>query len=138
MFSLEGRKAVITGGCGYLGREIVKGMVDYGADVYVVDYKIQEIEDISDQNRIHYIACDLGDTEAIKAALKQAAGEAGVIDNLITMAANLGAGVMTDVETMDDAYWHKGSDGTIGYTSRTIRELIPYMKKTQRGRIVTI
>ena len=70
MFSLEGRKAVITGGCGYLGREIVKGMVDYGADVYVIDYKISEIEDISEPSRIHYISCDLGDTEAIKAALK--------------------------------------------------------------------
>ena len=138
MLSLEGRKAVITGGCGYLGREIVKGMVDYGADVYVIDYKISEIEEISDKGRIHYIACDLGDTEAIKAALKQAAGEEGVIDNLITMAANLGAGVMTDVETMDDAYWQKGIDGTIGYTFRTIREIIPYMKKSQSGSIVNI
>lgn len=138
MFSLEGRKAVITGGCGYLGCEIVKGMVDYGADVYVIDYKISEIEEISDKERIHYIACDLGDTEAIKAALKQAAGEEGIIDNLITMAANLGAGVMTDVETMDDAYWQKGIDGTIGYTFRTIREIIPYMKKSKSGSIVNI
>ena len=56
MFSLEGRKAVITGGCGYLGREIVKGMVDFGADVYVIDYKISEIEDISEPSRIHYIS----------------------------------------------------------------------------------
>lgn len=138
MYSLEGRTTVITGGCGYLGCEIVKGLVDFGADVFVLDYKIVEIENISEPSRIHYIACDLGNTKSIKAALRKAAGERGVIDNLITMAANLGAGVMTDVETMDDDYWQKGIDGTIGYTFRTIREVIPFMKKSRGGSIVNI
>ena len=54
------------------------------------------------------------------------------------MAANLGAGVMSSVENMDDEYWQKGIDGTIGYTFRTIRETIPYMKKSQHGSIINI
>ena len=40
VFFLKGKKAVITGGCGYLGKEIVKGLNDFGADVAVIDYKI--------------------------------------------------------------------------------------------------
>ncbi|MBQ6231206.1 MAG: SDR family oxidoreductase [Eubacterium sp.] len=136
IFSLEGKKAVVTGGCGYLGREIVKGLVDFGADVAVLDYKIAEDDRIKE--RISYHECNLDDTEAIKAALKEAAGDNGVIDVLITLAANLGAGVLNDVEDMDDAYWKKGIDGTVGYTFRTIRETIPYMKKSQGGSIINI
>lgn len=136
LFSLEGRNVVITGGCGYLGREIVKGLVDFGANVHVVDYKISEVE-VSDKSRIHYIKCNLGDTESIKRALESASC-GGVIDILITMAANLGAGVMSSVENMDDEYWQKGIDGTIGYTFRTIRETIPYMKNSKHGSIINI
>lgn len=136
MFSLEGKKAVVTGGCGYLGREIVKGLNDFGADVVVVDWKIEEIEDINE--RISYLQCDLGNTENIKEVLKQAAGEKQTIDVLITMAANLGAGVLNDVENMDDEYWNKGIDGTVGYTFRTIRETIPYMKNSKSGSIINI
>ena len=66
IFSLKGHTAVITGGCGYLGREIVKGFIDYGAEVYVIDYKITSIEPLDKCDRIHYIQCDLGNTEAIK------------------------------------------------------------------------
>ena len=36
-FSLNDRKAVITGGCGLIGREIVTGMALAGAKVYIVD-----------------------------------------------------------------------------------------------------
>ncbi len=134
LFSLKGRKAVVTGGCGYLGREIVKGLADFGADVVVVDWIINEIEGIN----VKYLKCDLGDTENIKAVLKEAAGENETIDILITMAANLGAGVLNDVENMDDAYWAKGIDGTVGYTFRTIRETIPYMKNSDAGSIINI
>lgn len=131
MFSLEGKTSVITGGCGYLGREIVKGFVENGAIVYVLDYNIDNKIDMEDkiaESHIKYIQCDLSNTESIKYCLREAAGERGKIDSLITMAANLGAGVMTTVENMDDAYWQKGIDGTIGFTFRTVREAIPYMK----------
>jgi gluconate 5-dehydrogenase len=131
LFSLEGKTAVITGGCGYLGREIVKGFAELGANVFVLDYNIDnkiEWANVEAQSRVRYIQCDLSSTESIQSGLKQAAEFAGKIHALITMAANLGAGVMTNVENMDDAYWQKGIDGTIGFTFRTIREAIPYMK----------
>ena len=126
IFSLHNNNIVVTGGCGYLGREIVKGLKDFGAVVKVIDYS-EESE----------IQCNLDDTDEIKEALKKASSEYGRIDGLITMAANLGAGVMNDVEDMDDEYWKKGMDGTVGYTFRTIRECIPYMKENG-GSIVNI
>lgn len=135
LFSLHGKKAVVTGGCGYLGSEIVKGLADFGADVAVIDRDISEISGVS--KPVQYVPCDLDQTQSLKDALKKAAGESGRIDVLITMAANLGAGVLNDVETMDDAYWAKGIDGTVGYTFRTIRETIPYMKGSG-GSIINI
>lgn len=134
LFSLKGKKAVVTGGCGYLGREVVKGLFDFGAEVVSIDWKISEIEDVN----VKYKKCDLGKTENIKQALKEAAGENKTIDILITMAANLGTGVLNDVENMDDEYWAKGIDGTVGYTFRTIREAIPYMKNSRAGSIINI
>lgn len=136
IFSLQGKKAVVTGGCGYLGSEIVKGLADFGAEVVVVDWKIKEITGINEP--VKYITCNLDDTSDIKVTLKNAAGDNRTIDILITMAANLGAGVLNDVENMDDEYWAKGIDGTVGYTFRTIRESIPYMKNSPSGSIINI
>ena len=136
IFSLKGKKAVITGGCGYLGSEIVKGLADFGAEVVVVDWMIKEITGID--KSVKYITCNLDNTQDIKEALKHAAGDTKTIDILITMAANLGAGVLNDVENMDDEYWAKGIDGTVGYTFRTIRESLPYMKNSSSGSIINI
>ncbi|MCR4653384.1 MAG: SDR family oxidoreductase [Eubacterium sp.] len=126
MFSLKDKNIVITGGCGYLGREIVNGVRAMGASVQVIDYAESAT-----------IRCNLDSTEELKLAIKKAAIAKGKIDGLITMAANLGAGVLNDIENMDDEYWGKGLDGTIGYSFRTIREIIPYMKE-HGGSIVNI
>ncbi len=126
LFSLKGKNVVVTGGCGYLGSEIVKGLNELGANVKVIDYQ-----------KNAPIQCDLSDVKSVREALAQAAGEDKRIDGLITMAANLGAGVLSDIEDMDDVYWGKGLDGTVGYTFRTIRETIPYMKQ-MGGSIVNI
>lgn len=140
LFSLKGKKIVITGGCGYLGCEIVKGLLDFGAEIAIVDYKInRELFSIHPCiSQISFYECNLNNTSSIKNTLKKAAGTEEVIDVLITLAANLGAGILNDVETMDDAYWEKGIDGTVGYTFRTIRESIPYMKKSTSGSIINI
>lgn len=141
IFSLKGRKAVVTGGCGYLGKEIVRGMVDHGAKVFVIDHKIAEDSEYSEAQKagkLCYLECNLSDTESLRRTMEAVAGEEKRIDNLITMAANLGTGVLNDVENMDDEYWAKGIDGTVGYTFRTIREVIPYMKNSSAGSIVNI
>ncbi len=126
MFSLKNKRVVITGGCGYLGREIVKGLKDFGADVVIIDW-----------SKDAQIRCNLDNTDEIKNALKTAVSNNETIDVLITMAANLGAGVLTGIEDMGDDYWKKGIDGTVGYTFRTIREVLPYMKK-RGGSIINI
>ena len=136
MFSLEGKKAVVTGGCGYLGKETVRGLVDYGAKVAVADSRIT-VDDAYAAD-IEYMECSLDSTDAVKEAMRKAAGNEKKIDILITMAANLGAGIQSGVEDMDDTYWKKGLDGTVGYTFRTIREALPYMKNSRSGSIINI
>lgn len=74
IFSLDSKIAVITGGCGYLGREIVKGFAINGASVYVLDYTIDnkiELEDKDIENHIQYLQCDLNNTESIKQCLRK-------------------------------------------------------------------
>ncbi len=126
IFDLTGKKIVITGGNGYLGSEIVSGLRDFGAEVSVID--------VSGEGTIY---CNLDSSEELKEAIRKGAGDKAVIDVLITMAANLGAGILAGVEDMDDACWEKGISGTVGYTFRTIREAIPYMKE-HGGSIINI
>ncbi|MCM1232439.1 MAG: SDR family oxidoreductase [Ruminococcus flavefaciens] len=140
LFSLDGRGAVITGGAGYLGRKIVQGLLDFGASVVVADYfevqKEEIIEDTSHIDKLHVLSCNLDETASIKDMFAQAEVLLPGIHILINCAANLGAGVVMGIEDMDDNYWKKGIDGTIGYTFRTIREAIPYMKKCHNASII--
>lgn len=136
LFSLKGRKGVITGGLGYLGSKITEGLLDFGAKIVVADYMIENRCAIPQSENLHILECDLGKTESIKEMFIETEKLIGNIDFLITCAANLGAGVLNTIEDMDDAYWNKGIDGTVGYTFRTIREAIPYLKKSDHASIV--
>ncbi len=140
LFSLEQKKIYFTGGAGYLGSKIVEGMLDNGGTVYVADWKKTEKTEIVDRKELHgklFVGeVDLSSTESIRTSLKNAEKTMGGINVLVTAAANLGAGVLNDVENMDDDYWAKGLDGTVGYTFRTIREAIPYLKKDGNASII--
>ena len=114
------------------------GVLDFGAKVAVVDYVPEEkwAESNPDGAPYTYIECDLNDTESIRNMFQKAEQALGTIDVVITCAANLGAGVLNTIEDMDDAYWAKGIDGTVGYTFRTIREAVPYLKKSRHASII--
>ncbi|BAK44793.1 SDR family oxidoreductase [Eggerthella sp. YY7918] len=140
LFSLKDRGVVVTGGLGYLGSKIAEGLLDFGARVVVADYvdggKELVTKDVRCFDRLEIVKCDLDDTESIKELFIKAHEFTKGIDVLITCAANLGAGVLNTVENMDDEYWLKGIEGTVGYTFRTIREAIPYLKESQHASII--
>jgi len=75
LFSLEGRVAVVTGGEGQLGREIVRGLEERGARVAVFDLQ-------SERFRV-----DVTDRSAIEAATEEVAGEWGTPHVLVNAAA---------------------------------------------------
>jgi NAD(P)-dependent dehydrogenase (short-subunit alcohol dehydrogenase family) len=75
LFSLEGRVAVVTGGAGQLGAEIVRGLEERGASVAVFDVA-------SDRFRV-----DVTDRAAVEAATDDVARELGVPHVLVNAAA---------------------------------------------------
>jgi NAD(P)-dependent dehydrogenase (short-subunit alcohol dehydrogenase family) len=74
-FSLEGRVAIVTGGAGQLGAEIVRGLEEQGAHVAVFDIA-------ADRFRV-----DVTDRAAIEAATDEVTREWGVAHVLVNAAA---------------------------------------------------
>lgn len=142
LFSLEGKTVILTGGCGNLGRVMAKHLLEYGANLYIADVIDTPLEELTGQN-VHYIKCDLSNSESIRNMLNQVDAETGHIDCMINNAAyGGGAGgkkmTKTRVEDFDDETWAYGLDGTVGVTFRCLREIIPFMKKNGKGSIVNI
>jgi NAD(P)-dependent dehydrogenase (short-subunit alcohol dehydrogenase family) len=75
LFSLEDRVAVVTGGAGQLGREIVRGLEQRGARVAVFDLAVERFQ------------VDVTDRSAIEAATEEVTREWGVPHVLVNAAA---------------------------------------------------
>jgi NAD(P)-dependent dehydrogenase (short-subunit alcohol dehydrogenase family) len=75
LFSLEDRVAIVTGGAGQLGREIVRGLEEHGARVAVFDPATERFQ------------VDVTDRRAIQAATEEVTREWGVPHVLVNAAA---------------------------------------------------
>lgn len=140
IFSLKGKNVVLTGGCGNLGRIMAKHLLDFGANLFIVDVIDAAPAELGD--KVNYIKCDLSNTESIHAMFQQV-DAAGGLDVLINNAAwGGGAGgkkmTKTRMEDFDDETWAFGLDGVVGVTFRCTRESIPFFRKNGGGSIVNI
>ena len=75
LFSLEGRVAVVTGGAGQIGSEIVRGLEERGARVAVFDLAAEQFR------------VDVTDSAALEAAMQELVRESGVPHALVNAAA---------------------------------------------------
>ena len=85
LFDLTGKKALITGGAGGIGKACAIGMAKAGADVAIVDLKVQmgretvaEIRALG-RNSI-FIQCDVADARRAANMVKQVVDEFGRLD----------------------------------------------------------
>lgn len=140
IFSLKKKGIVVTGGYGYLGRKIVEGLLDFGARVVIADAieddKFLHAQDCSHAGKLIHIKCNLLETESIKEMYAKAEEFLGSIEVLFNCAAYTNYAGTGDADYMSDEVWESGINGTLGMTYKCTREVVPYMKKNNKGCII--
>lgn len=101
---LEGKSAVVTGGCSGIGLASVELFVAEGAQVVVADVQEEKGRALEArfQDTVKYVSCDVTDEDQIAAAISEANSSFGGLDILFNNAGAGGtpAGVM-DMEVTD-------------------------------------
>ena len=73
MFNLEGRKALITGASGGIGKEIAKVLIEHNAEVCISGRNIEELNALKESlgKKCFIVACDLSKKEEIVELVKK-------------------------------------------------------------------
>lgn len=136
LFSLEGKTAVVTGGCGHLGQAMVAALADAGAAVWVAGTSHEKfLRVFGQESDLRFVKIDIMDSSSIREAFTKVAAEAGQIDVLINNAAQY-AGIGKKSEDLSDDDWVRCIEGIAGSTYKCIREVLPFMQAG--GSIVNI
>ena len=94
LFDLKGRTAVVTGGCGILGRRFTEGLAEFGAKVAIIDLDQQAVEAAASELSARYAidtkgyACDITQPELIRQAASAIEADLGPVSILLNNAAS--------------------------------------------------
>jgi len=108
-FSVEGKRAIVTGASSGIGRAIAEEFAAGGADVVIcsreqdnVDPVAEEINESERPGRAVAIECDVTDREAVEALVEATVEEFGGIDTLVN---NAGASFMAGFDDISENGW---------------------------------
>ena len=125
MFSLEGHRAIVTGGSSGIGAAIAHQLTSLGARVAVLDRKTGE----------GVIECDVGSSASVDAAVARAIGELGGLTDLVC---NAGMGMNKPLHSYTDKEWALVVGVNLTGTFHCMRAAVPAMLAGGGGSIVTI
>jgi NAD(P)-dependent dehydrogenase (short-subunit alcohol dehydrogenase family) len=92
LINLSNRKALVSGGAGYIGRATAETLVELGAQVAILDVDLAKCTLVSDElgNGCFPVACDLRDEVKTREAVLQVVDQIGGLDILVHCAAFVG------------------------------------------------
>jgi len=85
-FSLKGKVALVTGGAGQYGRQLVEAMVEAGATTFTASRDIAKLEETAKKYGATALQLDLASEESINSVMAEIIKRAGRIDILINNA----------------------------------------------------
>jgi gluconate 5-dehydrogenase len=139
LFSLDGRKALVTGASRGLGRAIAEGFARAGAELVLAARDAEGLERTAVDIRgiaarpVSTIAFDLADLAGVERALETLGGEKASIDILVNNGGIAGWSPLHE-STIED--WHRTFDVNVGSMYLLCRELSKGMVARKWGRII--
>ena len=137
MFDLKGKKALITGASGGIGKEIARTLDSFGAEICISGRNLEELNSLNNtvNQECKIITSDLTKDNDITNLVKGAEEELGQIDILIN-----NAGITKDniFLRMSDEEWDQVLKVNLYSTFKILKLATKGMVKRKYGRIINI
>lgn len=129
---------VVTGAAGNLGRAVVSAFADRGANVVLVDRRVERLVERfgAANDRSLYVAGELGEPADAAAIAQRARERFGRIDALCNLAGTFRMG--DPVHATSDATWDLLFDANVRSMWNMVRAVVPAMLEDGGGRIVNV
>jgi 3-oxoacyl-[acyl-carrier protein] reductase len=137
MFDLSGKSALVTGASGGIGGAIARALHAQGATVALSGTRRDALDALAGElsGRVHVLACDLADKEAVEALVPKCEAAMGKLDILIA-----NAGITRDnlLVQLSDQAWDEVIALNLTATFRLARAAVKTMMRRRYGRIIGI
>jgi 3-hydroxy acid dehydrogenase / malonic semialdehyde reductase len=139
---LQGKKVLITGGAGGVGRAVAEHMVRHGAHVLITDRAEARPEEVladlrkAGGGQAHAIAADLSDQRGVTRAFAEVDAKLGGLDILVACA-GVGSGPLME---MDDPGWRNVIDSNLSSYVACTKHAIERIRAsgTREGMIILV
>ena len=131
---LDGRAAVVTGGGSGIGRATCRRMAEEGARVAVLDVDGESAEAVADEIGGIAFGVDVGDPDALRAAVDAAAAALGGLSIIYN---NAGTSAFNRLHELDPAEWERVLRVNLTGVWAGIRAAVPHLLPGGGGSIVS-
>ena len=130
------RKALVTGGASGIGRGVSEALLTIGARVAIADLPAA-IERLDQEARARFVTVpvDVTDDGSVADGVATAAAALGGLDTLVNSA---GVFQFRPIEDIATGEWDRIIDVNLKGTFLAMREAMPHLKASRRGRVVNI
>ncbi len=134
---LEGRTALVTGGCSGIGLATVQRFADEGANVVIADIDDGRGGEVADEVRGRYVHCDVTDAEQVQAMVDVAVDRYGSLDVAVH---NAGIALADDDSILDTGIeaWQRVQEVNLTSVYLCCKAVLPQMIEQGRGSIVNV
>lgn len=139
LFDVQGRKAIITGAVGGIGKALTKGMLEAGIEVVMLDYSphlADAAKELSVCGKVHALECNLTDRKKREKVFDEAVSLlGGTLDILVNSAGVQKRGLIAEYTDED---WDFVMEVNINAVFAMTRCAGKYMIPQQSGKIINM
>lgn len=138
LFSCKDKVAIVTGGCGLIGREIAIALNEFGAKVFIADLNKNDLSNIKGKKNIEFVHFDITSETIMSKALNAIIKEHGKIDIFINSAYPKTKDWGKKLEMIPFESWKTNVNNHLGGYFLSSRMAAEAMKKSGGGTIINI